>query len=59
MVGEMSHVEIIGPTDLFDSALDATQQAGILHIEEIPLAEYGERGVLHRIQLSESQADEI
>ena len=55
----MSHVEIIGPTDLFDSALDATQQAGILHIEEIPLAEYGERGVLHRIQLSESQADEI
>jgi V/A-type H+-transporting ATPase subunit I len=58
MISKMSCVEVAGPLDEFDAVVDTIQDAGILHIEEIPLAEYGEREQLHKIHLSEEKAQE-
>jgi V/A-type H+-transporting ATPase subunit I len=58
MVGRMSSVEIVGPLRLFDRALEAVQEAGALHVEEIPLTGGEQGGLLHRIHLREDQARE-
>lgn len=56
MISKMSCAEIVGPIDKFETALNAVQEAGVLHIEEVPVAEYGEQAELHRIHLSEEDA---
>jgi V/A-type H+-transporting ATPase subunit I len=58
MISSMASVEIAGPLKLLDRTLEAVQEAGVLHIEEIPLLEDPKRGSLHRIRLSEAQARE-
>jgi V/A-type H+-transporting ATPase subunit I len=58
MVGRMSSVEIVGPLRHFEAAVNAVQEAGVLHVEEIPLAGGEERRLLHRIHLSEEQERE-
>lgn len=58
MISKMSCVEVAGPIDQFDTAVDTIQELGLLHIEEIPLAEYGEREQLHKIHLSEEKEQE-
>ena len=55
MITKMSCVEIAGPIERFEESVDAIQHLGMLHIEEIPLAEYGEREQLHKIHLSEER----
>ena len=58
MISSMASVEIAGPLRLFDRTVEAVQEAGVLHIEEIPLLEDPQRGQLRRIRLSEAQARE-
>jgi V/A-type H+-transporting ATPase subunit I len=58
MVGRMSSVEVVGPLRHFEAAVNAVQEAGVLHVEEIPLAGGEERRFLHRIHLTEEQAEE-
>ena len=58
MISKMSCVEIAGPMERFEASVDAIQNLGMLHIEEIPLAEYGEREQLHKIHLSEEKRQE-
>jgi V/A-type H+-transporting ATPase subunit I len=58
MISSMASVEIAGPLRLFDRTVEAVQEAGVLHLEEIPLLEDPKRGNLHRIRLSEAQARE-
>ena len=55
MISRMSLVQIIGPRDTFWQAVDAIQEVGVLHVEEVPLVEFGESGFLHRTQLSEDK----
>lgn len=54
----MRRIEIVGPSSLLDTVLAAVQERGVLHIEEIPLAEYGEKGLLHRVALSDDRLHE-
>ncbi|HEY9594577.1 MAG TPA: V-type ATPase 116kDa subunit family protein, partial [Spirochaetia bacterium] len=54
----MSAVEIIGPSDLFPSAVESIQAAGVLHIVETPLAEYGKADLLSKIHLTADQAQQ-
>ncbi len=56
MISSMASVEIAGPLRLFDRTVEAVQEAGLLHIEEIPLLEDPKLGNLHRIRLSDAQA---
>jgi V/A-type H+-transporting ATPase subunit I len=58
MISEMSPVEIAGPIGLFHDIVEAIQEAGVLHIREIPLPEGKDAGLLGRIHLSESQSRE-
>ncbi len=58
MTSSMASVEIAGPLRLFDRTVEAVQEAGVLHVEEIPLLEDPKLGSLHRIRLSEAQARE-
>jgi V/A-type H+-transporting ATPase subunit I len=58
MISSMASIEIAGPLRLFDRTVGAVQEAGVLHLEEIPLLEDSKRGNLHRIRLSEAQARE-
>ncbi len=58
MISSMASVEIAGPLRLFDRTVEAVQEAGVLHIEEIPLLGDSKLGNLHRIRLSEAQARE-
>lgn len=55
MITPMASVEIAGPLPLFDRSVEAIQEAGIVHLEEIPLLEDAERPSLHRIRLTEAQ----
>ncbi len=54
----MRRIEIVGPSSILDNVLAAVQERGVLHIEEIPLAEYGEKGLLHRVALSDDRLRE-
>ncbi len=54
----MASVEIVGPLKQFDEALGAIQEAGVLHLEEIPLFEGVGPGALHRIDLGAEQVHE-
>ena len=56
MITPMASVEIAGPLRLFDRTVEAVQEAGSLHIEEIPLLEEAQADNLRRIRLSEAQA---
>jgi V/A-type H+-transporting ATPase subunit I len=57
MITPMAGVEIAGPLRLFDRTVMAIQEAGSLHIEEIPLLEeQSQEANLRRIRLSEAQA---
>jgi V/A-type H+-transporting ATPase subunit I len=58
MITRMSSVEVVGPLNLFERTIDAVQEAGILHIEEIPLTDDGDRRRMHRVHLSEEQSRE-
>ena len=49
----MSSVEILGPLPLFDRSVQAIQEGGVLHVEEIPLAGKPGENPLHRIHLSD------
>lgn len=51
----MSFVEIVGPKEVFDSVLDALQQMGVMHIEEIPITGESKTVFLRKIHLSEEQ----
>jgi V/A-type H+/Na+-transporting ATPase subunit I len=56
MIENMSFVEIIGPRKVFDAVLDALQQVGVMHIEEISTAGESKTVFLRKIHLSEEQA---
>ncbi len=58
MISKMSYVEVAGPIGELDTAVDTIQDIGLLHVEEIPLAEYGDRELLHKIHLSEEKERE-
>ncbi len=51
----MSCVEIMGPLPLFGQTLQALQAAGVLHVEEVPLAGKNGDKPLHRIHLTETE----
>ncbi|HTP59111.1 MAG TPA: hypothetical protein VMM82_09350, partial [Spirochaetia bacterium] len=55
MITRMSSVEIMGPLPLFDRTLQAIQDAGALHVEEIPLAADNAETPLRRIHLSDAE----
>jgi V/A-type H+-transporting ATPase subunit I len=54
----MAGVEIAGPLPLFHRCVEVIQEAGSLHIEEIPLLEQTRADHLRRIRLTEEQARE-
>jgi V/A-type H+-transporting ATPase subunit I len=58
MITRMSSVEIMGPLPLFDLALQAIQNAGALHVEEIPLAADSAETPLRRIHPSDAELAE-
>ena len=58
MIEAMSFVEIVGPKKVFDPVLDALQQTGVMHIEEIPTAGESKTVFLHKIHLSEEQSQQ-
>lgn len=55
----MRFVEIVGPNDYLERIVRSLQEEGVLHIEEVPLAEYDDRGALHRVALSDEQQREM
>lgn len=55
MISSMSLVEVAGPRNAFDAAVDTLHDAGIIHLEEVPLAEGTGGGMLHRVHLSGKQ----
>ena len=58
MISQMSLVEIVGPRNSLDAAVDAIQSAGIVHVEEVPLSDSDTSGLLHRVHLSEADERE-
>ena len=58
MISRMSLVQIVGPRDAFWDAVNAIQEVGVLHVEEVPLAEFDGSGFLHRAQLTEDKRHE-
>jgi V/A-type H+-transporting ATPase subunit I len=58
MISRMTGVEVVGPLRFFEAAVDAVQESGLLHVVEMPLLEGLREGELHRIRLSEAQAQE-
>jgi V/A-type H+/Na+-transporting ATPase subunit I len=54
----MAAVEIVGPMDRFPVVVERIQAAGVLHLVETPLAEYGAADLLSKIHLTETQARE-
>ncbi len=58
LISKMHRIEVVGPSAILDRVLSAVQDRGVLHIEEIPLAEYGEKGLLHRVALSDERLKE-
>jgi len=56
VIEAMSFVEIVGPKQVFDFVLDALQQMGVMHIEEIPIAGESKTVFLRKIHLAEDQA---
>jgi len=58
MIDKMHRVEVVGPKSLTSEIVDAIQEVGVLHLEPIPLSEYGEKQFLHRYRLSPNQAQE-
>jgi V/A-type H+-transporting ATPase subunit I len=58
MITRMSSVEIMGPLPLFDRTLQTVQDAGALHVEEIPLAADTTETPLRRIHLSDAELAE-
>ena len=58
MISEMAAVEILGPVEVFQQAVETIQDAGALHIVETPLAEFGKAGLLEKMHLTENQAEE-
>lgn len=58
MISPMSFVQILGPRDSFQTAIDTIHEAGVLQIEEVPLAEADGDALLHRAQLSDHQASQ-
>ena len=58
MITRMSSVEIMGPLPLFDRAVETIQEAGVLHVEEVPLAPRNGEKPLHRIHLSDQELAE-
>ncbi len=55
MISTMRSVEIVGPLVLFDATVDTIQETGVLHIEEVPVAEEGGADWMHRFHLSPEQ----
>ncbi|HYW82712.1 MAG TPA: V-type ATPase 116kDa subunit family protein [Spirochaetia bacterium] len=58
MISPMAAVEILGPIELFNPAVDVIQDSGSLHIVEAPRAAAGHGEYLDRIHLTETQAQE-
>ena len=58
MIGSMSFVQIVGPRSEFWPAVNIVQDAGVLHVEEVPLAEWDGVGFLHRAQLPDEMLHE-
>jgi len=47
----MASVEILGPLELFSETVVTIQEAGLMHLEEVPLFSEGDSVKLHRIHL--------
>lgn len=58
MISKMHRVEVVGPIELLDISLESIQELGTLHLEAIPLSEYGEKQFLHRVSLTKVQREE-
>ena len=56
MISPMCHVEVIGPKAALDRTVDALQDVGMLHVEEVPLSAATETGTLHRFHYSDTQS---
>lgn len=55
MISAMNFVQIVGPRERFDQTVDVVHDAGVLQVEEVPLAEQSAEGLLQRVQLSSAQ----
>ncbi len=55
MISAMNFVQIVGPLEYFDQTVDVIHDAGVLQIEEVPLAGTNKDELLHRVQLSQPQ----
>lgn len=55
MITPMASVEIAGPLPLFDRTVEAVQESGLVHLEEIPLLDDPSRAALHRVRLTDEQ----
>ncbi len=55
MISAMNFVQVVGPHEYFEQAVDVVHAAGVLQIEEVPLVDEHKDKLLHRIQLSATQ----
>lgn len=55
MISAMNFVQIVGPHEQFERAVDVIHAAGVLQIEEVPLVGENKDKLLHRVQLSSTQ----
>jgi len=55
MISAMNFVQIVGPLEQFERAVDVVHAAGVLQIEEVPLVGENKDKLLHRVQLSSTQ----
>ncbi len=55
MISAMNFVQIVGPHEQFERAVDVVHAAGVLQIEEVPLVGENKDKLLHRVQLSSTQ----
>ncbi len=55
MISAMNFVQIVGPHEQFEEAVDVVHTAGVLQIEEVPLVGENKDKLLHRFQLSSTQ----
>ena len=55
MISAMNFVQIVGPHEQFERAVDVVHAAGVLQIEEVPLVGENKDELLRRVQLSPAQ----
>ena len=59
MIARMERVEIVFLRSEIDAMVKFLQERGVMHIEDVPLANEEFPGFLHRVHLPEAQRQEL